>query len=72
MDMALLITALVAVVALTVSVVPIVVMLRSEHRDLHGSARHWIRRHHGRRPASVLDVPRMYNQTSAEREQELV
>ena len=69
--LAIVITAAVALVAVTVAVVPIVVMLVSEHRHLHGGAREWIRRH-GRRPKSVLDVPRMYNQTAEEKQQELV
>ena len=71
LESAVLITALVAVVAVTVAVLPIVLMLRSEHRDLYGSRWSWIRRN-GRKPASVLDYPRMYNQTSEERHQELV
>jgi len=66
-----LVTALVAVLAVSVAVVPILVMLRSEHRHLFGASRHWIRRH-GRRPGSVYEVPRMYNQTTAEEHQELV
>jgi len=46
-------------------------MLRSEHRHLHGASRHWIRRH-GRRPDSLYEIPRMYNQTTEEEHQELV
>jgi hypothetical protein len=65
------ITVVVAVVAVSVAVVPIVMMLRSEHRHLHGASRHWIRRH-GRGPASVYELPRMYNQTTEEEHQELV
>ena len=70
MDQVVLITVLVAVVAVSVAVVPILAMLRSEHRHLHGASRHWIRRH-GRR-ASVYELPRMYNQTTDEEQQELV
>jgi hypothetical protein len=64
-------TAVVAVVAVSVAVVPIVLMLVSEHRHLHGGAGAWLRRN-GRRPESVLDLPRMYNQTAEEEHQELV
>ena len=71
MSQAAIITVIVAVVAVSVAVVPIVLMLRSEHRNLHGASRHWMRRH-GRRPASVYEVPRMYNQTSEEEHQEKV
>jgi hypothetical protein len=66
-----LITVIAAVVALSVTVVPIVLMLRSEHRDLHGGAREWMRRHR-RRPNSVFEVPRTFNQTSEEEFQERV
>jgi len=66
-----LITVLIAIVAVSVVMVPIILMLRSEHRHLHGSALHW-RRRHGRGPASVYEVPRMYNQTTDEDHQELV
>jgi hypothetical protein len=66
-----LISALAAVLAVSVAVVPILAMLRSEHRHLNGASRHWIRRH-GRRPGSVYEVPRMYNQTTEEEHQELV
>ena len=66
-----LVVAVVAVVAVSVAVVPIVITLVSEHRNLHGEARTWLRRH-GRKPESLLDVPRMYNQTSEEKHQELV
>lgn len=65
------ITAVVALVAVSVAVVPIVVMLMSEHRNLHGEARGWRRAHRGR-PASLLDTPRQFNQTSEEKHQELV
>jgi hypothetical protein len=58
------------VLAVGVTIVPIVLMLRSEHRHLHGAAHHWIRRH-GRRPASVDEQPRMYDQTTDEERQEL-
>ena len=71
MDQVVLITVLVAVVAVSVAVVPILAMLRSEHRHLYGASRHWIRRH-GRRPGSVYELPRMYNQTTDEEQQELV
>ena len=71
MSQAVIITLIVAVVAVSVAVVPIVLMLRSEHRHLIGASRHWMRRH-GRRPASVYEVPRMYNQTSEEEHQEKV
>ena len=74
MDQVVLITvliAVVAVVAVSVAVVPILAMLRSEHRHLYGASRHWIRRH-GRRPDSVYEIPRMYNQTTEEAHQELV
>lgn len=71
MGQVVLITVLVAILAVSVAVVPIVVMLRSEHRHLNGASRHWIRRH-GRRPASVYELPRMYNQTTEEEHQELV
>jgi hypothetical protein len=71
LEFSVVITAIVAVVAVSVAVVPIVLMLRSEHRDLHGSRWEWIRRH-GRKPESVLDYPRMYNQTTEEKHQELV
>ena len=64
-----LITVVVALVALTVTVVPIVAMLRSEHRHLHGGGAAWTRRHR-RRPDSVFEVPRMFNQTSEEEFQE--
>ena len=66
-----LITVIAAVVALSVTIIPIVLMLRSEHRDLHGGAREWMRRHR-RRPTSVFEVPRTYNQTSEEEFQERV
>jgi len=66
-----LITIVVAVIAVSVAVLPILVMLRSEHRHLYGASRHWIRRH-GRRPGSVYELPRMYNQTTEEEQQELV
>ena len=69
--LSLVVTAVVALVAVSVAVVPIVIMLVSEHRNLHGEARGWMRRH-GRKPESILDVPRMYNQTSEEQHQELV
>ncbi len=65
------ISVIAAVVALSVAVVPIVVMLRSEHRHLHGGAADWMRRHR-RRPASVFEVPRMYHQASDEELQERV
>jgi hypothetical protein len=71
MDQVVLITVLIAVVAVSVAVVPILAMLRSEHRHLYGASRHWIRRH-GRRPDSVYEIPRMYNQTTEEAHQELV
>ena len=71
MDQVVLITVLVAVVAVSVAVVPILARLRSEHRHLYGASRHWIRRH-GRRPDSVYEIPRMYNQTTEEAHQELV
>lgn len=71
MGQTVLITVLIAVVAVTVAIVPIILMLRSEHRHLHGSARHWIRRN-GRGPSSVYEIPRMYNQTTDEEQQELV
>jgi len=71
MDQVVLVTILVAILAVSVAVVPILVMLRSEHRHLHGASRHWIRRH-GRRPDSLYEIPRMYNQTTEEEHQELV
>ena len=71
MDHVVLITVLVALVAVSVAIVPIIAMLRSEHRHLHGASRHWIRRH-GRRPGSVYELPRMYNQTTDEELQERV
>jgi hypothetical protein len=71
MSQVVLITILVAVLAVSVAVVPIVIMIRSEHRHLHGASRHWIRRH-GRRPGSVYELPRMFNQTTDEEHQELV
>lgn len=71
LGLAIAVTAVVAVIAVSVAVVPIVIMLVSEHRNLHGEASAWLRRH-GRRPESVLDLPRMYNQTAEEEHQELV
>jgi len=71
MDQVVLITVLVGILAVCVAIVPIIVMLRSEHRHLHGASRHWIRRH-GRRPDSLYELPRMYNQTAEEDQQELV
>ena len=66
-----LITIVVGIVAVAVAVTPIVVMVRFEHRDLHGDSRSWVRRH-GRRPRSLLDYPRVFNQTTEEEHQELV
>ena len=66
-----LITVIIGIAAVCVTIVPITLMIISEHRNLHGGSRHWIRRH-GRRPASVYEVPRTFNQTSTEEHQELV
>ncbi len=65
------ITIVVGFVAVAVAVTPILLMLRFEHRDLHGGSRWWVRRH-GRRPQSLLDYPRVFNQTTEEEQQELV
>ena len=65
------ITAVIAIVAVSVAVVPIMVMLVSEHRNLHGDARSW-RRAHRRGARSLMDIPRQYNQTSEEQHQERV
>jgi len=59
------------ILALTLTLAPITLMLRHEHRGLHGGARWWVRSH-GRRPRSLLDYPRMFNQTTEEEQQELV
>ena len=69
--MTVLITVLIGIAAVCVTIVPITFMIVSEHRNLHGDSRHWIRRH-GRRPASLAEVPRTFNQTSTEEHQELV
>ena len=66
-----LITVIIGIAAVCVTIVPITLMIISEHRNLHGEASAWLRRH-GRRPESVLDLPRMYNQTTDEEHQELV
>ena len=66
-----LITIVVGVVAVAVALLPVVLMLHHEHRDLHGARRWWIRQHGGP-PESILDYPQMYNQTTEMDQQEFV